>query len=249
VGGAVDQQQQRDGDAEEQPGQGAEDQHAEQGGDRGDEVGAGGHAVVATEPAGVDAVQGGQGRNVDQLDDRGDHHRRQGRLGQALEQSGQGQQGDDGQGGHDQPRQLGPGAGGAVDRGLGQAPADDHAAGQAGAQVGRPHAEQLAAGVDLVVLAGRVGLGRAEALGEADHQDPDRGRGELEVVDGGHVGQSEGGQARLDVADDGRAVPVQAEQLDDDDPEHDRDQRPGNHWGDPPEPQDQCQRYQPEQQC
>src|SRR4029450_11331180 len=59
-----------------------------------------------------------------------------------------------------------------------------------------------------------VGLGRAEALGEADHQDPDRGRRELEVVDGGHLGQPEGGQARLDVADDGGAGAVQGEQLD-----------------------------------
>src|SRR4029453_8990960 len=139
VGGAVDQQQQRDGDADEQPGQGVEDQHPEQGGDRGDEVGTGGHAVVATQPAGVDPVQPGQGWDVDQLDDRGDHYGRQRRLGQTLEQSGQGQQGDDGQGGHDQPRQLGAGAGGAVDRGLGQTPADDHAAGQAGAEVGRAH--------------------------------------------------------------------------------------------------------------
>jgi hypothetical protein len=82
---------------------------------------------------------------------------------------------------------------------------------EASAEVGRAHPEQLAVGVDLIMLAGRVGLGRAEALGEADHQDPDRGRSELEVVDGGHVGQPEGGQARLDVADDGRAVAVQAE--------------------------------------
>jgi subtilisin family serine protease len=114
------------------------------------------------------------------------------------------------------------GAGGAVDGGLGQAPADDHAAGQAGAEVGRAHAKQLAVGVDLMMLAGRVGFGRAKALGEADQQDPDRGRRELEVLDHGHVGQPEGGQARLDPADDGRAVAVQVEQLDDDDPEHDQ---------------------------
>jgi len=147
---------------------------------------------------------------------------------------------------HDQPRQLRPGPGGAVDGGLGQAPADDHAAGQAGAEVGRTHAEQLAVGVDLIMLAGRIRLGCAKALSAADQQDPDRGRRELEVLDGGHVGQPEGGQARLDPADDGRAVPVQVEQLDDDDSEHDRDQRPGNHRSDPPQPQDQRQRHQPD---
>ena len=56
------------------------------------------------------------------------------------------------------------------------------------------------------------------------------------------------GQARVDPADDGGAVAVHVEQLDDDDPEHDRDQRSGNHRSDPPQPQDQRQRHQPEQQ-
>src|SRR4029450_1088176 len=64
VGGAVDQQQQRDGDTEKQPGQGTEDQHPDQGGDRGDEVGTGGHTVVATEPAGGDPGRGGRGRDA-----------------------------------------------------------------------------------------------------------------------------------------------------------------------------------------
>jgi hypothetical protein len=60
-----------------------------------------------------DPVEGGQGRDVDQLDDGGDHHRVQGRLGQVLEQAGEEQQGEDGEGGHDQPRHLGAGPGGA----------------------------------------------------------------------------------------------------------------------------------------
>ena len=45
-----------------------------------------------------------------------------------------------------------------------------------GAEVGGAEAEQLAVGVDLVVGAGGVGLGRAEALGEADEHDPGRSR-------------------------------------------------------------------------
>jgi hypothetical protein len=98
------------------------------------------------------------------------------------------------------------------------------------------------------VLAGRIGLGGAKALREADQQDPDRHRSELEIVDGGHTRQPEGGQARLNRADDGRAVPVQVGQLDDDNPEHDRGKRPGNHRSDPPQPQDQRQRPQPDQQ-
>jgi hypothetical protein len=52
----------------------------------------------------------------------------------------------------------------------------------------------------------------------------------------------------LDPADDGRAVPVQAEQVNEEDAEHDRDKRPGDHRSDPLESQDQRQRHQPDQQ-
>ena len=51
---AVEQQQQRHDDADEQPGQGVEEQHAEQRGHGGDEVGPGGVAVDAPEPPGVE---------------------------------------------------------------------------------------------------------------------------------------------------------------------------------------------------
>ena len=53
---------------------------------------------------------------------------------------------------------------------------------QPGAEVGRAEADQLAVGVDLVVVAGGVRLGRAEALGEADEHDPRRRAGGAEVV-------------------------------------------------------------------
>ena len=49
-------------------------------------------------------------------------------------------------------------------------------------EVGAAEPDQLAVGVDLVVVAGGVGLGRAEALGEADQRDADRAAGELQVV-------------------------------------------------------------------
>ena len=55
-------------------------------------------------------------------------------------------------------------------------------AAQPGAEVGGAEAEQLAVGVDLVVLAGGVGLGRAEPLGEADEHDPGRRADGVEVV-------------------------------------------------------------------
>ena len=150
--GPVEQQQQRHRDADEQPGQGVEDQHPGQGGHGGEEVGPGGDAVDAAELTGRDPVEGGQGREVDQLDHGRDHHRGQGGLGQVLEQAGQEQQGDDGEGGHDQARDLRAGPGGAVDGGLGEAAVDHHAAGQAGPEVGRAQAEQLPVGVDLVVV-------------------------------------------------------------------------------------------------
>ena len=55
--GAVDEQQDRDADADEQAGQRAEDQHADERGDRGDEVGARRHGVDAAGAADVKAVQ------------------------------------------------------------------------------------------------------------------------------------------------------------------------------------------------
>jgi hypothetical protein len=77
----VQEQQQRHHHADDQPGQGVEDQHPGQGGHGGDEVGPGGDPVDAAELAGGDPPQGGQGRDVDQLDHGRDHHRGQGRMG------------------------------------------------------------------------------------------------------------------------------------------------------------------------
>jgi hypothetical protein len=242
--GPVQQQQQRHDDPEEQPGQGVEDQHPGQGGHGGQEVGPGGDAVDAAQLAGGDPVQGDQGRQVDQLDDGGDHHRGQGGLGQLLEQAGEEQQGEDGEGGHDQPRHLGAGPGGAVHGRLGEAAVHHHAAGQARAQVGGAEAEQLLVGVHLVVVGGRIAPGRAQALGEADQHDPGRGRGQVEVVGRGHGRGPQGRQPAVDLPDDPDPVGVQVEQPDGGDPGQDRDQRPGHDRGQAPQPQDQGERGQ-----
>ena len=151
-------------------------------------------------------------RDVDQLDHGRDHHRGQGRLGQVLEQAGQEQQGEDGEGGHDQPRHLRPGPGAAVHGGLGEAAVDHHAAGQARPQVGGAEAEQLPVGVDLVVVPGRIGLGRAQPFGEADQHHPGRGRGQLQVVGRGHLRRPQRRQAAVDLPDDLDAVGVQVEE-------------------------------------
>ena len=91
-------------------------------------------------------------------------------------------------------------------------------------------ADQLAVGVDLVVVAGGVRLGRAEALGEADEHDPGRGGGGDEVVVRSRrpVGQPDRRQAAVDVADDLDALGVEVEHLDRDDADDDGDQRAGH---------------------
>ena len=104
--GAVDQQQQRDPDPDEQPGEGVEDRHAEQRRDRGDEVGASREPELAPEALGVGAVQLDQRAVVDELDHRGDHDRRERRFGEVFEQPRQREQREDRQRRDDQPRRA-----------------------------------------------------------------------------------------------------------------------------------------------
>jgi hypothetical protein len=94
---------------------------------------------------------------------------------------------------------------------------------------------RLSVRVDLVVVAGRVGLGRAETLGEADEGDADRARGEVQVVRGGRLGDADRRQAAVDRADDVDAV--RAGQLDDHDPDRHRHQRPRDDGREPSQPQ------------
>jgi hypothetical protein len=123
-------------------------------------------------------------------------------LGQLLEQTGQHEQGDDRQGRDDQAGELGMGAGAAVDRGLGQAAVDDHPAREARGEVRAAEPEQLAVGVDLVVLTRGVGLRRAEAFGEPDEHHGDATGGEQAELMQAHVRKPERRQPAVDVADD-----------------------------------------------
>ena len=84
-GGAVDQQQQRDGNPDEQAGERVEDDDAEQRGDRGDEVRPRDESELAAEPAAGGAIQRDERPDVDQLDHGRDHDRRERRHGQILE--------------------------------------------------------------------------------------------------------------------------------------------------------------------
>ena len=59
---AVEEEQQRHDDADEQPGQGVEDEHAEHGRHRGDEVGPGRASVDRAQPSGVEAGRSHAGR-------------------------------------------------------------------------------------------------------------------------------------------------------------------------------------------
>ena len=115
------EQQQRDGDADEQPGQRVEDQDTEHRRHRGDEVGTRRDAVDLPEPARREAVEPHERGEVDELDQRRDHDRAQRRLGEILEQTGEEQQRDDGSDGGDEPRQLRARARRRVHRGLREA--------------------------------------------------------------------------------------------------------------------------------
>ncbi len=205
--------------------------------------------VDAPEPARVQGVEAAQRSDVDELDDGSDDHGGEGRLGQVLEQSRQEQQRDDRQHGNHDARHLRTGAGRSVDGRLGQAAVDDHAAGQSAAEVRRPETEQLAIGVDLVVLARRVRLRRAEPLGEPDEHDPGRRSGGSQVVVASHaVGRAERRQAAGDVADDLDALVGEVEELDDDHAEDDGGERTGNDRGEATQPEHERQRRRPDEQ-
>ena len=227
--GPVEQQDQRDGDADEQAGQGVEDEDAEQGGERGEEVRAGRPAVDAGELRRPDPVEAAQRRDVDQFDDGRDDDRGEGGLRQLLEQPGQEQQGDDGQHGHRQPGELAPRAGAAVDRGLGQAAVDHHPAGQPGAQVGRAEAEQLPvrgrcrSRPSPRRSSPRPGPRRSRRAGRRPPRRPGSGSRWPPAS-----GRPSCGQAGVDRADDRHALGVEVEQGHRGDAEEHRHQRAGH---------------------
>ena len=122
--------------------------HPEHGGDGGEEVRARHPAVLAAEAPGVGVVELHEGAHVDELDDGGDDDGGERGLGQILEEPGEEEQRDDGQGRRKQPRSLRARTGRRVDGRLGEAAADHHAAGHPGGEVGAPEGHQLAVGVE-----------------------------------------------------------------------------------------------------
>ena len=89
------------------PGSVSKMQHADHGRERRDEVRAGGDGERATGAADVEPVEGDERPDVDELDERGDHDRGERRLGKLLEQPGEEQERDDGQGCDHDARELG----------------------------------------------------------------------------------------------------------------------------------------------
>ena len=105
----------------------------------------------------------------------------------------------------------------------------DHPGTQPSSEVRRAEAEQLAVGVDLVVLAGGVRLRRAETLGEPDEHDPGCGPRSAEVVvESDAVGRPQLGQPTGDLPDDGDPFVGQVEELDHNDPERHGHERSGD---------------------
>jgi hypothetical protein len=116
-----------------------------------------------------------------------------------------------------------------VDRRLGQAAVDDHAGGQAGAEVGGAEADQLTVGIDVVALLRGVGLRRGEALGEPDENYPNGCSRETEVVaERSPARKTDAREARLDGADDIDATIDQTEGRDGSDAQQDSHERAGN---------------------
>ena len=147
-----------------------------------------------------DSCQSSERCDVDQFDDRRDDDGRERRLGQLLEQAGQEQQRHDRERGDDEAGHLALGAGAAVDGRLREAAVDDHAARQARSEIRGAESEQLAVGVDLVVVLGGVRLGCAQAFRKSDQHDADGAAGELEVLLGADVRSPSDG-APVDVPD------------------------------------------------
>ena len=178
-------------------------------------------------------------------DDGGDDDGRQRRLGKILEQPGEKQQRHDGQGRGEHSRDLAARAGGRVDRGLGQAAADHHAAAQAGGEVGATEGDQLAVGVDPPAADGGERLRCPQSLCERDQHHADPARGQPAGVRESDVRQAQRRQAAAD-RPDGRHI--EPERLDRGDRSRDSDQRAGNGRSNTPQSDDQRQRDRADEQ-
>lgn len=157
-------------------------------------------------------------------------------------------QGEHGQRGGGQRRHLRPRAGGAVDRRLGQRAVDHHPRGQARAEVGETETEQLTIRIDVVPLAGGVGLGRTEALGEPHQHHTYSGTEQVDELVTRDVGQAEGRQPAVDVADHGQSVVVEPEEPGDRDPAERHGQGGREHRNQPSEQHESREADQPDDQ-
>jgi hypothetical protein len=119
-------------------------------------------------------------------------------------------------------------AGPSVHGGLRKAAVDQHAARQARADAGGAQPEQLAVGVDFVVVLRRIGLGRAESFREADEHGAQGRGGDVEVVGEADLRKPELREPALDVADDRDAVLVEVEETDGEDAAQHDEERAGN---------------------
>ena len=129
-------------------------------------------------------------------------------------------------------------------------PLTDHPGTQPSSEVRRAEAEQLAVGVDLVVLAGGVRLRRAETLGEPDEHDPGCGPRSAEVVvESDAVGRPQLGQPTGDLPDDGDPFVGQVEELDHDDPERHGHERSGDRRREATQSEDDGERRGADGEC
>ena len=194
-------------------------------------------AVGAAEPPAVHAVVVAQRREVDQVDQGDDHHRRQGRHGQALEIAREKEQGENRQAGDDQADELGSPAGGAVHRRLREAAVDGEPTGDPSAEVRGAEADQLTIRVDLSVLPAGQRSWRSPGSPQSRRASPPRLQpSEPPKRSRLTSGSIERRQARIDRADDRHPVGAEVEELDDADSQDHGHQRPRDRAAPPEEP-------------
>ncbi len=114
-----------------------------------------------------------------EVEHRRDHDGGERRIRHAAEQRRQKDQRQKAKGCGDEVGDLGAGAGGHRDRGLGQAADHEKAAKEPGRDIGRSVRDQLLVRVDIAAALHRRSLGRAQRLGIADEHDRQRTRRKL----------------------------------------------------------------------
>ncbi len=138
-------------------------------------------------------------------------------------------------------------SGGPVHCGLGEAAVHDHPRRKPRAEVCGAEPDQLTIGVDVVVIAGGIGLGRAQAFGESHQHHPHSRGGNRQVVGRRPFGKPKRRQPVVDLANDGDTV-TQVEHGNGGDAKGDSHQR-SRHLGEiTAEPDHDSQRDHPDRQ-